>query len=72
MGEIQLALHSAAHRWYYFPHMQINEALLIKTYDSATDGRTRFTIHTAFEDPPASEDAPSRESLETRCFAFFT
>ena len=71
IGEIQQAVHNPAHRWYYFPEMAPNEVLLIKTYDSETDGRARFTIHTAFEDPGEPEGAPPRESLETRCFVFF-
>jgi len=71
IGEIQLALHNPAHRWFYFPGMTMDEAALIKTYDSATDGRARFTIHTAFDDPTAAADAPPRESIETRCFVFF-
>lgn len=71
IGEIQQAVHSPAHRWYYFPEMTMDEALLIKTYDSATDGRARFTIHTSFDDPAAAADTPPRESLETRCFVFF-
>lgn len=71
IGEIQQAVYDPAHRWYYFPEMTADEALLIKTYDSATDGRARFTIHTSFDDPNAAADAPPRESLETRCFAFF-
>jgi len=71
IGEIQQAVYNPAHRWYYFPAMQPDEALLIKTYDSADDGRARFTLHTSFDDPGAPADAPTRESLETRCFAFF-
>jgi hypothetical protein len=71
IGEIQQAVYNPAHRWYYFPTMQPDEALLIKTYDSASDGRARFTLHTSFDDPGAAADAPPRESLETRCFAFF-
>ena len=71
VGEIQMALYSPGQRWYYFPGMTVDEALLIKTFDSRTDGRARFTIHTAFEDPTAPAGAPSRESMETRCFAFF-
>ncbi len=51
--------------------MQVNEVLLIKTYDSMEDGRARFTIHTAFHDPTAPPDSPPRESIETRTFAFF-
>lgn len=71
IGEIQQAVYNPAHRWYYFPAMQPDEALLIKTYDSASDGRARFTLHTSFDDPGVAADAPPRESLETRCFVFF-
>ena len=71
IGEIQAPLFNLTHRWFYFPEMQMNEALLIKTFDSATDGRARFTIHAAFDDPNTPDDAPQRESIETRCFAFF-
>ena len=71
IGEIQEAVHSPAHRWFFFPGMTMDEALLIKTYDSATDGRARFTIHTAFDDPMTPPGAPPRESQETPCFAFF-
>ena len=71
IGEIQLATYNPAHRWYYFPEVQSDEALLFKTYDSDTDGRARFTIHTSFDDPTAARDAPSRESIETRCLVFF-
>jgi len=49
----------------------MNEALLIKTFDSETDGRTRFTIHSSFDDVTAPADSAPRESLETRCFVFF-
>jgi hypothetical protein len=71
-GELQVALHDPGQRWYYFPEMQMDEALLFKTFDSATDGRTRFTIHSSFEDPDAPVGAPPRESIETRCLVFFT
>ena len=71
VGEIQQALFNPAHRWVYFPRMEPDEVLLIKTYDSAEDGRARFTLHTAFEDPTVPADAPPRESIETRAFVFF-
>ncbi len=71
IGELQVALHDSGHRWYYFPEMQMDEALLFKTFDSETDGRARFTIHSSFEDPDAPVDAPPRESIETRCLLFF-
>ena len=70
-GELQVALHDPRHRWYYFPEMQMDEALLFKTFDSETDGRARFTIHSSFEDPDAPADAAPRESIETRCLIFF-
>ena len=71
VGQIQMARFNPAHEWVYFPGMDMDEAALIKTYDSATDGPTRFTIHTAFTDPTSAHDAPPRQSIETRCFAFF-
>jgi len=71
IGELQLAVYNPKHRWYWYPAMGADEAVLIKTYDSATDGRTRFTIHSAFTDPTAPADSPPRESMETRCFVFF-
>ncbi len=71
IGELQVALFDEGQRWYYFPEMQMDEALLFKTFDSETDGRTRFTVHSSFEDPDAPEDAPPRESIETRCLVFF-
>ncbi len=71
IGEIQVALYGPEQRWYCFPEMQMDEALLIKTFDSETDGRARFTLHTSFEDPHAPANAPPRESIETRCLLFF-
>jgi hypothetical protein len=70
-GEIYVMRHSPAHRWLYFPEMQAQHALLLKTYDSETDGRARFMGHTAFEDPTTPPDAPKRESIEVRTMAFF-
>lgn len=71
VGELQLALHSESHSWYYYPEMAIDEVLLIKTYDSLDDGRARFTLHTSFQPHDADGNLPERESLETRCFVFF-
>ena len=51
--------------------MQKNEALLLKCYDSMSDGRARFTAHTAFDDPTTTPDAPARESIEARTLVFF-
>ena len=70
-GEIYVMRYSPDHRWVYFPHMKPDQALLLKTYDSETDGRARFMGHTAFEDPNTRPDAPRRESIEVRTMAFF-
>ncbi len=71
IGELQVALYNPGQRWYYFPRMRPEEVLLFKTYDSAEDGRARFTPHSSFADPAAPRDAPARESLESRCLVFF-
>ena len=65
-GEIYHVTYSPNHRWFYFPKMRRDEALLIKVYDSVTDGRARFTPHSAFDDPTAPDDAAPRESIEVR------
>ena len=70
-GEVYSVSHNPNHRWFYFPQMERNEAMLLKCYDSATDGRARFTAHSAFEDPTSPSDAPARESIETRTLVFF-
>lgn len=70
-GEIYVMRWSPKHRWVYFPYMAHDQALLLKTYDSKTDGRTRFMGHSAFEDPTTAPDARKRESIEVRTMAFF-
>lgn len=70
-GEIYVMRHSPAHRWVYFPFMEANQALLLKTYDSEIDGRARFMGHTAIEDPTTLPTAQKRESIEVRTMAFF-
>lgn len=70
-GEIYVMRYSPQHRWYYFPLMEADQAILLKTYDSETDGRARFMGHTAFEDPTTPPGAMKRESIEVRTMAFF-
>jgi hypothetical protein len=70
-GEIYGLTYNPAHRWYYAPAMQADEALLLKCYDSAQDGRARFMPHTSFADPNAPADMLPRESIELRTLLFF-
>jgi hypothetical protein len=69
--EVYMFHFSLNHRWYYFPAMTPDEALLLKCFDSIHDGRARFTAHTAFQDPTAPPDATARESIEVRALVFF-
>jgi hypothetical protein len=70
-GEIYQGVYNADHRWYYFPHMTRNEAVLIKNYDSMKDGRARFSLHSAFTDPTSPRNPRPRQSIEVRALAFF-
>jgi hypothetical protein len=70
-GEIYQGVYNADHRWYYFPRMTRDEAILIKCYDSLKDGRARFSLHAAFDDPTTPADAKPRQSIEVRTLAFF-
>jgi hypothetical protein len=70
VGETYGVTYNPAHRWFYVPEMQPDEALLLKCFDSKTDGRARFAPHTAFEDPTAPADVLPRESIEIRTLVF--
>ncbi|HKJ53123.1 MAG TPA: CmcJ/NvfI family oxidoreductase [Gammaproteobacteria bacterium] len=71
VGEIQLALHDPAQRWYYYSAMRPDEVLMFKTFDSIDGGTRPCTIHTAIKLPDAPPGAKPRESIETRAFLFF-
>ena len=71
VGETYAITYNSAHRWYWFPHMLRNEALVFKVFDSMRDGRARWTAHTAFEDPTSPLNGRPRESIEIRTLAFF-
>lgn len=69
-GETYSVKFNPDHRWFYFPEMTADQALLLKCYDSVTDGRARFAPHTAFVDPTTPKDALPRESIELRTLVF--
>lgn len=70
-GEIFVMRYSPRHHWWYFSRMTPDQVILLKTYESETDGRARFIGHSAFDDPDTRPDAPMRESIEVRTMAFF-
>jgi hypothetical protein len=71
VGQTYRLRYSPRHRWFYFPRMERNEALVFKVYDSEKDGRARFTAHTSFNDPLTPAGAPPRQSIEARALVFF-
>lgn len=71
VGQTYAITYNPDHRWYWFPRMRRDEALVFKVYDSLKDGRARWTAHTAFDDPTTPPNARPRESIEIRTLAFF-
>ena len=71
VGETYRIGYNPDHRWFYFPRMRRDEALVFKVFDSAKDGRARFTAHSSFNDPNTPAGAPPRQSIEARTLAFF-
>jgi hypothetical protein len=71
VGQTYAITYNPAHHWYWFPHMRREEALVFKVFDSAKDGRARWTAHTAFDLPNPAPQARPRESIEIRTIAFF-
>lgn len=71
-GETYRIVYNPAQQWLYFPRMTRDEVVLIKCFDSETDGRARFSAHGAarLTTPPPPGAAP-RESIEIRTIAFF-
>jgi hypothetical protein len=71
IGETYQVTYNPEHRWFYFPEMRSDEALLIKCFDSDESGVARFSVHSAFDDPTVPPGVPPRESIEVRALAIF-
>ena len=71
VGQTYRLKYNSAHRWFYFPQMRRDEAIVFKVFDSLKDGRARFTPHTSFDDPSTPTGAAPRQSIEARALAFF-
>ncbi|MET1027099.1 MAG: CmcJ/NvfI family oxidoreductase [Dongiaceae bacterium] len=70
IGETYAVSHNPQHRWFYFPKMRQDEAVLIKSFDS-DETVARFSPHTAFIDPTEPHPALLRQSIEIRALVFF-
>jgi hypothetical protein len=71
IGQTYAITYNPAHRWFWFPRMRREEAIVFKVYDSQREGVARWTAHTAFDDPTSPPNARPRESIEIRTLAFF-
>jgi hypothetical protein len=71
IGGIYHLAYNPNQRWYYFPKMRRDEVVLLKCFDSLTDGTARWTAHGAFSDPETPPGAPPRESIEIRTLLFY-
>ena len=71
VGETFALQFNPRQRWYQFPRLAPDEAILIKGYDSE-EAVARFTAHGAFDDPGSRPDAPERESIEARALVFYS
>jgi hypothetical protein len=69
-GETGFVAYRPAHRWFTFPAMQPDEALVFKLFDS-WPGVARWTPHSAFRDPSTPAGAPARESVEVRVLVVY-
>jgi hypothetical protein len=71
VGQTYAITYNPKHKWFWFPRMRREEAIVFKVFDSEKDGRARWTAHTAFDDPTSPPNARPRESIEIRTLAFF-
>ncbi|UCD67988.1 MAG: methyltransferase [Betaproteobacteria bacterium] len=71
IGRIYNVAFNPAQRWTYFPHMMPDEVVLLKCYDSLTDGAARWTAHGSFQPPDRPVNAAPRESVELRTMVFW-
>lgn len=71
IGQTYRIAYNPKQEWYWFPRMSRDEALVFKVYDSQADSPSRWTAHSAFQNPSAPAGAPPRESIEIRSFVFW-
>ena len=72
IGETYVVTYGAKHKWLYFPEMMRDEVLIFKVYDSAIDGKARWTAHSSFPLPNQDNNKYPRESCEMRALVFFS
>ena len=71
IGGIYMLAHNPEQRWYYFSDMRGDEVVMLKCFDSLTDGTARWTAHGSFDPPNVRPNATPRESIEVRTLLFY-
>ena len=71
VGQTYAITYNPNHKWFSFPRMRRDKAIVFKVFNSLKDGRARWTAHTAFDDPTSPPNARPRESIKNRTLAFF-
>lgn len=71
IGGVYNLAHNPDQRWYYFSKMMPGEVILLKCFDTLTDGTARWTCHGSFDEPVAPAGAIPRESIEIRTLMFW-
>mmetsp|Transcript_21235 Transcript_21235/g.29755 ORF Transcript_21235/g.29755 Transcript_21235/m.29755 type:complete len:346 (-) Transcript_21235:91-1128(-) len=66
------AKNCASHKWYYYPDVNVHEAIVFKTYDSDDTKTSRSVYHQSFiEDGKPKSTIGLRRSIEVRVLALF-
>ena len=63
-------MHDPKQKWYYFPLMKPDEALVFRQFDS-DESKPQPVAHGAINDPTSAPDAALRASYEVRAAVFF-
>ena len=62
--------HNPEHRWFYYPDMTRDEAIIFKTNDS-DPAQPHCVPHSAFDDPSCPNGVLTRASIEMRGIAYW-
>jgi len=72
VGETTRFTYRPDHEWYWIPQQTPTEVSILKCYDSVTDGSvSRWSFHSACQDPTAPAGVPNRRNIVVRSFVFF-
>lgn len=65
------ARHASNHKWYYFPQMKKDEAIIFKQMDSDYTKSGRICFHMSVNDPSAETTTSPRQSIEVRMMCYW-